>query len=394
MDQNNPGEIDYTENAWESIYRVVDGEYFQDHEADYIFAELTKRIRVISFGDYLKRYLYEKKGMEKPFHLIEDKEFQQVILDSFRETGTPQSFFPTSTKLTTLAAKWLKQMSAGREVVFLLGFGLSMSVADVNNFLRKGIQEQGINAKNPLEVVCWYCYKNGYGFSKFRELWEHYLDMNPDTVFLNSMLDERTVNVRINLFSIQDEPTLFAMISGLKMKNNEMRFSVTGRANFDRLYAESRRLIAKMFNENNSSGKHYTPEEIGPGDLERVIYSTVPVDKYGNLMSQKQSALSKQFQGKRLTRQKISGILSGKNPVTRFELITLNFFIFSQRVEEFATVHQRYDDFLRSTNEILEECDLGLLYIANPYEALILMCILSEDPLVTYADVVELSYED
>lgn len=386
--------MDYTENAWESVYHVVDGEYFQDHEADYIFAELTKRIRVISFGDYLKRYLYEKKGMDKPFHLIEDKEFQQVILDSFRETGTPQSFLPTSTKLSTLAAKWLNQMSAGRDVVFLLGFGLSMSVADVNNFLRKGIREQGINAKNPLEVVCWYCYKNGYGFQKFRELWEHYLDMDPDTIYLNSMLDDRTVNVRNNLFSIQDEPSLFAMIAGLKTKNNEMRFSVTGRANFDRLYAESRRLIANMYNEDVSSDRIYTPEEIGPGDIEHVIYSSVPIDQNGNLMPQKQSALSKQFQGKRLTRQKIGGILLGKNPVTRFDLITLNFFVFSQRVEEFATVHQRYDEFLRSTNEILEECDLGQLYIANPYEALILMCILSEDPLVTYADVVELSYEE
>ena len=35
---------------------------------------------------------------------------------------------------------------------------------------------------------------------------------------------------------------------------------------------------------------------------------------------------------------------------------------------------------------------MGPLYIANPYECFILMCLLSEDPLGTYSDVLEVSY--
>ena len=45
-------------------------------------------------------------------------------------------------------------------------------------------------------------------------------------------------------------------------------------------------------------------------------------------------------------------------------------------------------------NRILERCFLGELYVSNPYECFVLMCILSEEPLSTYADVWELSYQN
>lgn len=385
--------IDFTENAWESIYNVVDNDYFQDNEADYIFRELAKRVRIVSFGDYLKRYIYVQQGMTKPFHQVEEEEFRQVVVNAFSETGTPQSFTPTTAKLNALVKNWLKQISVGRNVVFLLGFAFSMSVFDVNNFLRKGIREQGINAKNPFEVICWYCYKNGYRYPKFQELWQRFLDADPDQVFKASLFDDRTVNVRNNLFSIQDEDSLFSMLSELKNHENRIKFSVTAREHFDRLYEASRQLIADMYNSDADSTRTFTPEEIGPGDMEHVIYAAVPIDRNGNLIPGKQSLLSEQFQGKRLSRGAIGAILAGNKEVTRFDLITLNFFIFSQKVEEFSTVNRRYDAFLKSTNAILEACDLGQLYTPNPYEAFILMCILSEDPLVTYADVVALSYE-
>ena len=42
---------------------------------------------------------------------------------------------------------------------------------------------------------------------------------------------------------------------------------------------------------------------------------------------------------------------------------------------------------------MLAECSMGELYIQNPYECFLLICMLAEDPLGTYADVVERSYE-
>ena len=393
MERLNNKELEYTDNAWQSVYHVAEEGCFSENEADVIFEELMKNMRVVPFGEYLKRYLYQKNSMTEPFHHVELQTFQKIILDSFTATKTPASFFPTTAKLSALSKNWLTQMSVRRNVVLLLGFGLSMGVGEVNDLLRKGLKEQGINAKDPFEVICWYCYKNGYGFEKYQELWDHFMKMDPDFALRGSLLNEQTVHLRSSLLSIRDEDSLFSVLAGLKTKDNQSRFSVSARKCFDRLYKESRVLIAAMYNDSDSArAKTYTAEDITAADLEHVIYASVPVDKNGNLIPEKESKLTGQFQGKRLSRKTISDILTKKKEVSRFDLITLNFFIYSQRVEEFSTICSRYKDFVESTNGILEECYLEPIYTANPYESFVLMCILAEDPLLTYADVVGMSY--
>ena len=73
--------------------------------------------------------------------------------------------------------------------------------------------------------------------------------------------------------------------------------------------------------------------------------------------------------------------------------MTLNFFIFSQDVKYAEDNKNRYIAFVDSTNEILSECMMGEMYVTNPYECFLLMCILSDCPLATYADVWEMSFE-
>lgn len=106
----------------------------------------------------------------------------------------------------------------------------------------------------------------------------------------------------------------------------------------------------------------------------------------------KASKLNEQFSGKRFSRQRIGDILSGDAEVTRFDLITLNFFVFSQKLDVYPEPKVRYLQFHESMDAILEKCFLGKMYVQNPYECFVLMCILSDDPLGTYADVWELSY--
>jgi len=105
------------------------------------------------------------------------------------------------------------------------------------------------------------------------------------------------------------------------------------------------------------------------------------------------SKLAKYFTIKRLSRQLIADILSKKTAVDRFDLMTLNFFIFSQNEKYNEDNKNRFIAFVDSTNDILEECMMGELYVANPYECFLLMCILSDSPLGTYADVWEMSFE-
>ena len=63
--------------------------------------------------------------------------YKEIVVDSFKETYTPKSMNPTSTKLSALVNNWLNQASVKRETVFLLGFGLKMTTEDVSDFLTR-----------------------------------------------------------------------------------------------------------------------------------------------------------------------------------------------------------------------------------------------------------------
>ena len=199
--------------------------------------------------------------------------------------------------------------------------------------------------------------------------------------------------------SINNEAALITFVSKLKTDKNYAQHSVTAKKCFDELYTRAREIVAGFYNndeaEKNRKGhqKVYTIDDITESDLEHIISSAIPVDRHGNLTPGKASKLNAQFAGKRFNRQHISEVLAGNTEVTRFDLITLNFFIYSQTLDEYPNVEARYSSFVESTNKILERCFLGELYISNPYECFVLMCILSEDPLGTYADVWEMSYE-
>ena len=228
------------------------------------------------------------------------------------------------------------------------------------------------------------------------------------------------------MHSIHDDAALIAHLAKLKANEKLSAMSLTARQCFDELYDEARDLIAKMYNayeaeeyENavqeyihklsyndrlydsekqkrieqfRSKRKVFCLADITESDIEHIICAAIPTDRHGNLTPSKASKLNDQFAGKRFSRQRIGDILSDNAEVTRFDLITLNFFVFSQKLDEYPDSKARYLKFHESMNAILEKCFLGKLYIQNPYECFVLMCILSDEPLGTYADVWELSY--
>ncbi len=169
-------DIDFTDAAWESLYDAVDDTQFLEKDAQLIYNSLKHRLKIISFGDYLKRYIYQKAGLTEPFAEVPLKEYQLIIRSAFLDNHTPPSFTPTTAKLSALSKNWLTQQTVKRNVVFLLGFGLNMSVDDVNLFLTKAPREQEINPKNPFEAICWYCYHKQYNYLKFEKLWQIYND--------------------------------------------------------------------------------------------------------------------------------------------------------------------------------------------------------------------------
>ena len=394
--------IDFTKRSEDIFYDVVDLAEFRDKDAETIFSFLKSEMRLVPFGDYLKRYIYLKAGMAGNYSNINIREYQHIIIDSFAENNTPKSFIETTTKLSSLTKNWLTQATVNRQIVFLLGFGLGMSADDVSGFLTKALCERDFNFKDPVEIICWYCYKNGYKYQKMILLKRQYEESEEGLDC--SIYEDKTIGVRDTIKGIVDDESLLRYLGRFKSDDSSHSLSITAGEWFLKLYQKSKSLIADFYNADElerqeleggeiRNRKIWKPEDINEGDVEKVLCCGTPLNKSGNLEKLSASKLAKYFRNKRLSRQHIGAILSKAVPVDRFDLMTLNFFIFSQNETYAGDSKNRYIAFVDNTNEILNECMMGELYIANPYECFLLMCILSESPLATYADVWEMSFE-
>ncbi len=170
-------DFEFTKKATQKFRQVVSLDTFEDEDADVIFNYLYKEMELVSFGDHLKRYIYERAGLEEPYGEVTQEIYRDIVVESFKETYTPKSMSPTSTKLPSLVNNWLNQASVKRETVFLLGFGLRMTVEDVSDFLTKVLREQDFDFHNPEEVIYWYCYYNQFGYYKAEEYKEKYRNL-------------------------------------------------------------------------------------------------------------------------------------------------------------------------------------------------------------------------
>ena len=158
----------------------------------------------------------------------------------------------------------------------------------------------------------------------------------------------------------------------------------------DRLPDYEKRLRADRL---RAEKRVYTPQDITESDFEQILCAAVPKDTSGNLTPAKASCLNEQFSGFRFSRQHLGELRRGNIEITRFDLLTLKFFLYSQRLDDYPNEKIRFYRFAEECDRMLAECSMGELYIQNPYECFLLICMLAEDPLGTYADVVERSYE-
>ncbi len=368
-------QIHFTDSAFSVLYDVVDDPYFLDRDAEIIYEALRRRLRAVPFCDYLKRFLYKAAEMTAPFREVPLEDFRRILSESFRETLTPVSFDSVTAKPATLFKNWLTQKSVRRDVVLLLGFGLRMREEEVNEMLVKALHERALSPADPRELICWYCYRKGYPFPRFTAFWELYGTLEKEKDLPSSLAGE--------------DAELMKYLLQVKQGGDPSRRAAKLRETFDNLFARSQTVAAALMNAEGKGEK--TPASVTEADLEKILCAAIPRDSHGNLSPAKKSLLCALFAGKSPSRQRMGRVRAGKEAPDRFDLITLSFFLASQKRGERK---KRYMDFLEETNGLLDACGFGPLYVANPYECFILMCILSEDPLATYSDVWELSYND
>lgn len=383
-------DFEFTRKAAQRFRQVVSLDSFEDEDADVIFHYLYKEMKLVSFGDHLKRYIYERAELEEPFSEVPQEVYREIVLESFKETFTPKSMNPTSTKLTALVNNWLTQVSVRRDTLFILGFGLRMTADDVSDFLTRVLKEQDFDFHNPMEVIYWYCYCHQFGYHKAEELKEAYNRLEPDHTKTEGV-------IYANNLCLDTEESLMKYLSYLKAKMGDpMSEKSQAFQEFSRLLYRAKEIIAAMYQkdeEEKHGGKVWTAEKITPSDVEKVICSGIPINKMGNLKKMSASILAKHFSQKRFSRQRITNILYHRLPVERFDLITLEFFIVSQEMQE-EDPYNRYRHFLEEIQEILLKCGMSEIYIVNPYECFLLMCLLTDCPLAVFSEIWEMSYEE
>ncbi|MBP3322391.1 MAG: hypothetical protein J6M12_08550 [Clostridia bacterium] len=418
----NIDEFEFTVRGRQAFEKTISDPDFGQREAQVIYQRLQSDFAPVPFCDYLKRYIYRKAGLQGDPSSISPEIYVDIVVDSFKEHETGASFDRKTTKVRALAKNWLTQQSARREVVFLLGFGLGMSLEDVEEFLEKALREPYMNVKDPLEVICRYCFKKGYSFGKAMQLLDIYRTLSPSK---SEMLDEPTSKVRIRADLCSTDQMFLSHLACIKGEERAFRQSVSAREQFDRLYEAGREMIAEFYNRPEQWRRHmlygkdllgnllvlpeeertrnlalrfpgdksdFKKEQIKESDFERVILSAIPRNAHGNLYPCKDSTLSSVLGLRRLSAQRLGAIRRGEEAVDRFDLLTLLFFVYSQSLYDFPDPAGRRSSFEKEANGILSACGMGQLYYANPYEAFLMLCLSSELPLCTYADVWELSY--
>ena len=78
-------DFEFTRRAAQRFRQVVSLDGFEDEDADVIFHYLYKEMELVSFGDHLKRYIYERAGIEEPFGEVPQEVYRDIAVDSFRD---------------------------------------------------------------------------------------------------------------------------------------------------------------------------------------------------------------------------------------------------------------------------------------------------------------------
>ncbi len=385
-------EFDYTKRAARSFRHLVNSEDFEDLDRETIYQFLKSRKEAVPFCSYLKRYIYLKSEMEDDFNAVDEKEYQYIIMSSFEENQAPRAFEETTRKWSATVKKWLEQETAQRKTVFLLGFGLNMTPEDVSDFLTKALLEADFNFCDPTETIFWYCYKNHFHYAKAQDLLQTYSKIQPEPLppyikeeNIEDMLNNRDCNIKT-------EEGLLHYLAYLKNVSSGQNGDMEAYHEFEMMWRQLQERLAEDATLSDDEGKVWQTDEISGLYMEKALLYGIPRDENDNMVKMSQSILYRQFGRKRFSRQRISKIQKD-HEVDRLDLITLEFLLVSLD-ENYSNNMNRYDSFLEDMNAILKRCGMYQIYPPNTQEAFILACLMTEEPLEVYNDVLQMSYEE
>lgn len=376
-------DTDFTRKANQDWLKVVNDEDFDEMESSKIFDYLARHIEIVPFNRQLKRYLYRKACLTQPFAEVRDEEYFHILQRTFDQNYAPYSFQSTSTTPRQTLNNLLTAANVRRDKVFLLGFGLKMSDKEVEDFLQKALCESSFDFTNPDETLYWYCYRYQKPYKTFLALHEAYNAMTPPNGKIHDLPKDPKKFIR-------DEKKLMDYLRLLKFNPHLQQDRAQTREVFASLLDQAKKQASWLMVEGSADSTAIPPEKVTLQDVESLIYCAIPRSGNNNLVSKNQSSLQSYFSKHRLTRQRMDSLIKGNLRIDRNDLITLMFFIRAQDID--ADPAERTRSFIRDTNAILNQCGMAGVYLVNPYETFILICMVSDIPADTFSGIWEEAY--
>lgn len=377
-------EEQYTQSQFTHIAEAKMSFFIDSHDvisADEMYTYIHGLSKRIAFGKFLKRYIYRKYDFPGKMDDTPDEDYAKFLAKRFKETGTPCSFKESSKTVLATCKCWIGQATIRREQLFLLAFALDMNAGEVSEFLTKCLCLNDYNFSDYREVIMFYCHY----FHKTYETYRTYEDMYETlkkSLFASKSLAWKDC-IQSPDFEKNGEKYLTGYLRGLKYgKKSESHATAV----FKELYAECAEIIGSFYD---------GIEKITSGEVAREIYSAIKVDEKGNFPKITKTAVGDLFNGRLLTRQRISNILKNKVEAERSDILTLQFFNYSYRhIYDPANGErdrkQLAENFIIETNRLLIDCSFFGLYPADPMDEFMILCFYgNDDPHDMFSDTIE-----
>lgn len=326
--------------------------------------------------------------------------------------------------------------SCTREKMFLISFALHMDIDDTHKFLTDVLAEQTYNFRNPDEVIAYFCqsFEEHNSYAEYLRLKKEYeaiaLNAGPlekrqnYTAYAKKKLVEISTQEQLMEFlkensadfegfsqTVYDEFMLLYNKTLEKAKiqtfsNEEYLFSVTANTQEQRKAQEDRinKAIGLQAVTNTEQLAKLMLQCIPRASTERVkdgktivTNDFIPIYNGENGQKSKKiqtTTLPKEITMNLLMKDRLDDLIRRIKAVERKDLVFLKFFLFSLNLQEKDNLYSAddYFTFIDECNDMLVRCGMSRLYLANRFENLILLSLLSSNPFEMFENIIEYSF--
>ncbi len=383
--------------------------------AEAIFSAILDKENDISFSQYLKRFIFEKRNKNNIIKSFDapDDDYVDYCVELFRNSNIadkPSLFTNDKISIHSDLIKkqlrnWLGGTTPSRENAFLFAFALEMNLEELSEMLKKWLKDKDINYKSYSEVIVWWCIKNKQDYDYAVKLLTKYRRIRKEAYI--PIKHNYTEEYKSILYRITSLEELYIFFSALKHNEDDVAQNASVQDCFNELITFVNK--NSVYDKNAllmTNGDGADTDKISVSAIEQYIYGYDYIeDKEGkcvkkntnipysnnNIPSTKLNKLHnyKWFVSTLLRRSDLEKMLKGKKSICREDILTLAFFYSVLDEDTDADAESR----MLSIGDHLSRCRFEYFNLSHMYDSFICLCLNSSDPFETFRQVWWLSWK-